>query len=129
MRSTKLCWITVRFAHNRLQHNYWMFNGLLWTTLYKKWSELHWCHGTKEKCLYAMQQSEIHSHVRTLFLVKRAGNVTRRAKSAKYNDCKNIVEDHYIFLPFACETLGPWCTEGVKLACVMGAIIDKSVKL
>lgn len=56
----------------------------------------------------------------------RAGNLARRAASAKVNDYKKVIENNYIFLPFACETLGPWCTEAVKFIKNLGDMLNMS---
>lgn len=49
--------------------------------------------------------------------------MAKRATLEKCNNCKNIVADNYIFLPFACETLGPWCEEAVKFIESLGKIL------
>lgn len=56
----------------------------------------------------------------------RTGNVARRGATEKINDYKKIVEDNYIFLPFACETLGPWCEEALDFIRKLGNLLKMS---
>jgi len=37
-----------------------------------------------------------------------------------------LIADNYIFLPFACETLGPWCEEAVKFVDKLGKLIQSA---
>ena len=53
----------------------------------------------------------------------RTGSLASRAASEKTNDYKKLIADNYIFLPFACETLGPWCEEAVKFIDKLGKMI------
>lgn len=53
----------------------------------------------------------------------RAGNVARRAVTDKCLKYKKVMENNYFFLPFACETLGPWCTEARNFINQLGKMI------
>ena len=46
-----------------------------------------------------------------------------RGAADKCIDYKNIIDDNYIFLPFACETLGPWCAEALQFTKQLGKIV------
>lgn len=52
------------------------------------------------------------------------GRVAMRAAAAKCNDYKNLIDDNYIFLPFACETLGPWCAEALQFVKQLGKMVN-----
>ncbi len=47
----------------------------------------------------------------------------------KVTTIKKIIADNYIFLPFACETLGPWCDEAVDFVNKLGKILNTSTVL
>ena len=51
------------------------------------------------------------------------GRVATRGAADKCRDYENIVRDNYIFLPFACETLGPWCVEAVNFVKQLGKMV------
>lgn len=42
---------------------------------------------------------------------KKGGAVAEQAATKKRNDHRSIIDQNYIFVPFACKTLGPWCNE------------------
>ncbi len=56
----------------------------------------------------------------------RTGSVAQRGATEKCNDYKKIIEDNYIFLPFACETLGPWCAEASNFVGKLGHLLKIS---
>lgn len=45
---------------------------------------------------------------------KKGGSIAEQAATKKRYNYRKIIEQNYIFLPFACEILGPWCNEAHK---------------
>ncbi len=58
------------------------------------------------------------SHIQTS--EKEAGIVAENAAKRKLSKYKEIVEDGHHFLPFAVETLGPWCQEAINFISILG---------
>lgn len=56
------------------------------------------------------------------------GRVAEQAASRNWSLYSNIVEQNYIFIPFACETLGPWCAKAIRSIDVLGHML-KLIKL
>ncbi|POS81678.1 hypothetical protein EPUL_006654, partial [Erysiphe pulchra] len=46
-----------------------------------------------------------------------------RAAKKKTNKYKQIIDDGYIFIPFAVETFGPWCSEARKFIDSLGKML------
>lgn len=58
--------------------------------------------------------------------VKSPGAVAHLAAQRKVSKYINISEDpNYIFIPFAIETLGPWCTEAISFMNSIGSLIHQ----
>ncbi|XP_037029306.1 uncharacterized protein LOC119069340 [Bradysia coprophila] len=54
---------------------------------------------------------------------KSPGRVANKAANIKLGKYKKLIEDNYIIIPFAIETLGPWCTEAIKFIDVLGKLL------
>ena len=52
------------------------------------------------------------------------GYVARRGADDKLRKYNSIIDD-YIFVPFACETLGPWCSEAIQFVQQLGNIMNQ----
>lgn len=55
-----------------------------------------------------------------------AGSVAKMAANRKRSLYTDIIDQNYLFLPFACETLGPWCEESIDIVNSLGSLIRKS---
>lgn len=77
-----------------------------------------WSHGTHLVWDATCSDTIAPSHVGTSS--KSTGGVAELAAIKKRNKYKEIVEKGYQFLPFAVETLGPWCQEASKFMQVLG---------
>ncbi len=55
---------------------------------------------------------------------KEAGMVAENAAKRKKSKYKAIIEDGYHFIPFAVETLGPWCQEAIEFTSALGKAIS-----
>lgn len=53
----------------------------------------------------------------------RAGYAARLAVNRKLHDYSSIIEQNYLFIPFAVETLGTWCQEAIDFIDVLGSRI------
>lgn len=53
------------------------------------------------------------------------GKVAMKAANLKINKYKKLLEQNYIILPFAVETLGPWCSEAIKFVDILGNLIKE----
>jgi hypothetical protein len=53
------------------------------------------------------------------------GKVANKAAKVKLNKYKQLLDQNYIILPFAVETLGPWCAEAIKFIDVLGNLIQE----
>jgi len=56
----------------------------------------------------------------------KAGRAAERAALKKHNLYKAIKEKNYILVPFAVETLGPWCEEAKKFTDELGRLLVAS---
>ena len=54
---------------------------------------------------------------------KSPGQVANKAANLKLGKYKNLVEDNYIIIPFAIETLGPWSTEAIQFVDILGKLL------
>lgn len=52
--------------------------------------------------------------------IKETGSVAENAANRKRLKYKTIIEDNYIFVPFAVETMGPWCQEAIDFVEELG---------
>jgi hypothetical protein len=57
---------------------------------------------------------------RTVHVAGAAAEILAAAKTRKYA----ALEDRYIFVPLAFETLGPVCAEGISFLCELGKRIE-----
>ena len=48
-----------------------------------------------------------------------------KAANVKLNKYKKLLEQNYIILPFAVETLGPWCSEAIHFVDILGNLIKE----
>ena len=53
------------------------------------------------------------------------GKVATKAADVKLNKYKKLLEQNYIILPFAVETLGPWCSEAIEFIDILGNLIKE----
>lgn len=53
------------------------------------------------------------------------GKVAMKAANVKINKYKKLLEQNYIILPFAVETLGPWCAEAIHFIDILGNLIKE----
>lgn len=51
------------------------------------------------------------------------GAVATKAASRKCEKYRSLIDRNYCFVPFAVETLGPWCIEAIQLVNRVGSII------
>lgn len=58
------------------------------------------------------------------FSSKTPGRVAENAATKKRNLYKELIENNYFFLPFAVETLGPWCCEAKSFIKCIGKMIS-----
>lgn len=54
-----------------------------------------------------------------------AGKVAEKAANVKLNKYKKLLDQNYTILPFAVETLGPWCVEAIKFIDIFGNLIQE----
>ena len=54
---------------------------------------------------------------------KKPGEVANKAANIKLGKYKKLLEDNYIIVPFAIETLGPWCTEAIQFVDTLGKLL------
>lgn len=54
----------------------------------------------------------------------RVGKGAEKAANRKKNKCKSLVGQNYHFIPFAPETMGPWCTEEISFIDKLGHMIS-----
>ena len=55
---------------------------------------------------------------------KSPGQVATKAANNKLNKYKSLIEDNYIIVPFAIETLGPWSTKAIKFIDTLGKLLE-----
>jgi len=55
-----------------------------------------------------------------------AGRAAEIAANKKINKYKKLQEQNYLIIPFAVETLGPWCTEAIKFTNDLGKLMFKA---
>ena len=55
-----------------------------------------------------------------------AGKVAKKAADVKLNKYKKLLDQNYIILPFAVETLGPWCVEAIQFIDILGKLIQEN---
>ena len=53
------------------------------------------------------------------------GKVARKAANVKLNKYKKLLDQNYIIVPFAVETLGPWCAEAIEFIEKLGNLIQE----
>lgn len=53
------------------------------------------------------------------------GKVAKKAANVKLNKYKKLLDQNYIILPFAVETLGPWCDEAIQFIDTLGNLIQE----
>ena len=56
---------------------------------------------------------------------KKAGSVARKAADVKLNRYKELSDQGYFILPFAVETLGPWCEEAIRFVDILCNLISE----
>lgn len=54
---------------------------------------------------------------------KEAGIIAEKAGKRKLSKYKAIIDDGYHFVPFAVETLGPWCQDAINFTLTLGKLI------
>ena len=54
---------------------------------------------------------------------KSSGSVARMAANRKIHHYSDIISQNYLFVPFAFETLGPWCEEAIDIISSLGGRI------
>lgn len=60
------------------------------------------------------------------FSKSRAGYAAERAANMKINKYKKLQEQNYLIIPFAVETIGPWCSEAIKFTNELGKLMSKA---
>lgn len=55
----------------------------------------------------------------------KPGSVAKQAANIKLNKYKQLADQNYIILPFAIETLGPWCKEALDFINILGKLIEE----
>ena len=82
-----------------------------------------WCNGQlmvwDATCSDTLAPSYLH------LSAKKAGSVARKAADIKLNHYKGLTDQGYYILPFAIETLGPWCDEAIRFVNVLGELISE----
>lgn len=56
--------------------------------------------------------------------LSKSGSVAELAGKHKLTKYKKLLDQNYIIIPFAVETLGPWCHEAVKFIKILGKLIS-----
>ena len=54
----------------------------------------------------------------------QAGNGAENAAKRKEIKYESLIRQNYEFIPFAVETMGPWCTEAIKFINKLGHMIS-----
>jgi len=55
----------------------------------------------------------------------KSGTVAEFAASNKHRKYKRLLEQNYLILPFAVETLGVWCSEAIRFIDKLGKMISQ----